>query len=117
MKFTAIEYGLDRDQNSNNILIINTMCTNKKYKLAIGLIFINFLSICFYCYLSKLRDEFRTNIFEFSLIFITILINILIIVNHKTQLSANERTEDNNSEDGPIIDGKKCLIIIKEIKS
>jgi hypothetical protein len=38
-------------------------------------------------------------------------------VNHKTQLSANERTEDNNSEDGPIIDGKKCLIIIKEIKS
>jgi hypothetical protein len=120
MKFTAIEYELDWDQSSNKILIVNTMCIDKKYKLAIMLIFIIFLSFCFY-YLSKLKDEIRENILKFGFIFIVISIKILIIVNEtknelKTQLSANERTEENNSGNGSVIDGKKCLIIIKEIK-
>jgi hypothetical protein len=122
MKFTAIEYGLDWDQSSNNILIVNTMCTDKNYKLAVGLIFMNFLSMNFYNHLSKERDDILRNSLKFSLIFITILMNIIIIVTIKlnfvkqstnepeTQLSASEQTEENDSENGPIIDGKKCLI-------
>ncbi len=97
------------------------MCIDKKYKLAIILIFIIFLLFFFY-YLSKLRDEIRTEILKFGLIFIAVSIKILILMNKaknelKTQLLANERIEENNSENGSIIDGKKCLIIIKEIKS
>jgi H+/Cl- antiporter ClcA len=89
------------------------MCTDNKYKLAIGLIFIIigiFLSFCFY-YLSKLRDEVRTNIYKYGLIFIAISIKILILMKRstnelKTQLSEDEQTEENNSENGFIIDGK-----------